>query len=195
VGTRLNILGASGSGASTLGRLLASELALPYFDSDDYFHGHSDPPFCNPRGAAERYALLTADLDPEESWVLGGGVAGWTPYPELDFTLIVFLWVPTEVRMNRLRSRELERFGERIQPGGDMHAGHVEFAAWAERYDPGDVEGKTLPRHEAWLASQTCPVVECRGTESTRSMADRVFQFLAVAGSQGSSRISKRPKS
>lgn len=176
---RINLLGGSGCGASTLGRALAGALALPHFDADDYFHAPADPPFSRPRPPAERCALLENDLAARPGWVLSGGVGGWEPAPRLDFTLVVFLWLPTEVRIARLRRRERERFGDRVLPGGDMHAAHEEFIDWASRYDRGDVEGKTLARHEAYLATLTCPVLELRGERST---ADALHEILARIG-------------
>jgi adenylate kinase family enzyme len=98
---RVNVIGGSGSGTSTLGRSLAAALSIPHFESDDYFHSPSDPPFQHPRSAEERYRLICRDMMPEKNWVLSGGVAGWTPCPDLDFTCIVFLYVPTAVRLDR----------------------------------------------------------------------------------------------
>ena len=175
---RINVIGASGSGASTIGRSLASSLSLPHFDSDDYYHTPGDPPFQNPRPAKQRYALIRRDLSPADSWVLSGGVAGWIPYPELDFTCIVFLYVPASVRLDRLRQRERERFGSRILEGGDMHEMHEEFLHWASRYDVGDVDGKTLARHEAYLAAQSCPVLEFRGALTVSAITESVLSFV-----------------
>ncbi|HNO79419.1 MAG TPA: AAA family ATPase [Phycisphaerae bacterium] len=160
---RINILGASGCGASTIGRALAKELSIPHFDSDDYYHAPTDSPFQVQHSPQERYDAITADLSPQGSWVLSGGVVNWDPYPQLDFTMIVFVTTPTEIRIERLRAREYERFGDRIRRGGDMHAAHEEFIEWASRYDVGDVEGKTRQRHEAYLAEQSCPVVRIDG--------------------------------
>ena len=176
---RINVLGASGSGASTIGRQLASALALSYFDADDYFHAPTDPPFQRPRSAQDRFELITQDLSPHSNWVLGGGMAGWEPCPRLDFCWMVFLYVPTELRVERLRRREYERFGERIKSGGDMHLNHEEFIQWASRYDIGDVEGKTLARHETYLSQQACPVFEFRGQMSRESIVERVLQNIA----------------
>ncbi len=177
-GCRINVLGASGSGTSSLGRALAGRLSIAHFESDDYFHAESDPPFTRPRGAEDRYARMMADLGSVESWVLSGGVAGWSPYPELDFTMIVFLVVPTEVRLERLRARERARFGARVLAGGDMFELHEEFIAWAAGYDAGDVEGKTLSRHEAYLAEQRCPVRVVRGVRALAEIADEVMGAL-----------------
>lgn len=175
---RINILGASGSGASTVGRALAAALAVPHFDSDDYYHEPTDPPFQKQRAPQERCRIISADLGRQESWVLSGGVAGWDPYPQVDFTLIVFLWVPAPLRMERLRRRERERFGQRVLPGGDMHADHEAFVQWASRYDAGDVEGKTLARHEAYLADQRCPVHQIREARPPAEITAEILNLL-----------------
>ena len=178
---RVNVLGASGSGTSTLGKSLAAALSLPHFESDDFFHGPSDPPFQNPRSGEERYELIGRALRPDHSWVLSGGLAGWSPYPELNFTCIVFLYVPTATRIERLRRRERERFGERVLAGGDMHHIHEEFIAWASRYDAGDIEGKTLSLHERYLREQSCPILEFREEYPLSEMTEKVVQHLRGA--------------
>ena len=53
----------------------------------------------------------------------------------------MFLQAPAEVRIARLRARELAQLG-RVDE---------EFIAWAARYDDGTMEGRSLPRHLAWL--------------------------------------------
>lgn len=177
-GHRINIFGASGCGASTAGRALAAQLAVPYFDSDDYYHEPTDPPFQKQRAPDARCKLLTADLGRTKGWVLAGGVAGWSPCPTLDFTLIVFLWVPTPVRIERLRRREFERFGKRILSGGDMHAAHEAFIDWASHYDIGGIEGKTLALHEALLAETTCPIVQIREAMPTAQIVDVILAAM-----------------
>ena len=154
------------------------KLELPYFDSDDYFHGPSDPPFQNPRSATERFEMITSDLKPDQSWILSGGIAGWEPYPPLNISAFLFLQVPTEIRVSRLRQREYERFGERIRAGGDMHEAHEAFIQWASRYDVGDVEGKTLKRHEAYLMRQTVPVVRDSGEQPVGKIVEALIDSL-----------------
>lgn len=177
-GIRVHVIGASGSGTSTLGRSLASALSLPHFDSDDYYHMPTDPPFQKQISAEERYRLICRDLLPSTSWILSGGIVGWSPCPQLDLTSIVFLYVPSSVRIERLRRREHERFGDRISKGGDMYAVHEEFINWASRYDDGDIEGKTLAIHEAYLKSQRCTVLEFRGELDYSYITQSVLQSL-----------------
>ncbi|MEZ6058398.1 MAG: hypothetical protein R3C01_16985 [Planctomycetaceae bacterium] len=175
---RIHVIGASGSGTSTMGKSLASALAIPHFDSDDYFHAPTDPPFQSPRPAEERCEMICRDVASETSWVLSGGIVGWLPCPELDFTCIVFLYVPTQARIERLRLRERMRFGHRIDEGGDMHDTHKEFIDWASRYDAGDIEGKTLAQHEAYLLSQRCTVLEYRGVQTVAEITASVVRSI-----------------
>ena len=175
---RINVIGASGSGTSTLGQSVAFALGIPYFDSDDYFHAPSDPPFQRQRSAEDRYQLVCRDLRPDTSWVLAGGIVDWVPSPILNFTCIVFLYVPTTVRVERLRHRERMRFGHRIEQGGDMHGTHEKFLDWASRYDTGDIEGKTLARHEAYLTKQQCPVLKYHAVSSVSDVTISVLQSI-----------------
>ena len=175
---RINIIGGSGSGTSTLGQSLAAELSVVHFECDDYFHAPSDPPFQSPRSPAERYELIRRDVRPDESWVLSGGIAGWSPQPQLAFTHVVFLYVATPVRIERLRRRERDRFGDRILDGGDMHANHEAFIDWASRYDAGDIEGKTLAVHEEYLTAQSCPVLKFHGEHTVSELTRSVITAL-----------------
>ncbi len=179
---RINILGASGCGATTTGKSLAAALGVPHFECDDYYHEPTDPPFEKQRPPLERCRLIVADLARAASWVLSGGVAGWEPYPQLEFTLVVFLWLPADARLERLRHRERERFGRRILESGDMHASHEAFIEWAAHYDRGDVEGKTLALHEAYQATQICPVLHIRHLATTEEIRQTI---LAALGSSG----------
>lgn len=183
---RINVIGASGSGTSTLGHSLASALHVPFFESDDYFHAPTDPPYQRQRSAAERCDMIQRDLSPRHSWVLSGGIAGWEPYPNLNFSCVVFLYVPTAVRIARLRFRERQRFGSRIDAGGDMHQTHEEFIDWAAHYDDGHIEGKTLARHEAYLMKQCCPVLEFREMEPVAELTRRVLRSIgAIPNAEG----------
>ena len=175
---RVNLIGGSGSGVSTLGRYLAQDLGVPHFDSDDYYHGPSDPPFQKPRPPDQRARMMERDLNGFESWILSGGVVGWNPEPQLKITHFVLVETPTPVRLQRLRSRELERFGSRVLPGGDMHLIHEEFVAWAACYEEGGVEGKTLARHLEFLNRQSLPVFRCDGLLGASVNSQRLQRWL-----------------
>ena len=53
--------------------------------------------------------------------MLSGSLCGWGDVAISLFELVVYLAIPHDIRMARLRQRELARFGARILSGGDMY--------------------------------------------------------------------------
>jgi adenylate kinase family enzyme len=170
---RIHILGASGSGTTTLGRALAARLQYPHFDTDDYFWLPIDPPHTHQRERTERQQLLMGDLTAQDAWVISGSLCGWDDVAIPLFELVVFLSIPSEVRMARLHRREQARFGERILPGGDMYETSQAFLAWAASYDEGGLDIRSRQLHEEWLGTLPCPIL-CFEGECT------IEEYLAV---------------
>ena len=156
---RIHILGASGSGTTTLGRGLAERLQYPHFDTDDYFWLPTDPPYTQQRARTERAQLLMDDLTAQDAWVVSGCLCGWGVVAIPLFALVVFLAIPPDIRMARLHQREHGRFGERILPGGDMYEQSQQFFAWAASYDEGGLDRRSRRRHEEWLGMLPCPII------------------------------------
>ncbi len=176
---RIHLVGASGSGTTTLGRALAQRLGVPHFDTDDYFWLPGDPPFEKIRDRDERQALLAGDLDRHDAWVLSGSLCGWGDLLIPRFELVVFCAVPAETRLARLRARERERYGaDAIAPGGRLHAKCEAFLAWAASYEGGSPVERSRAMHEAWLAALPCPVVRL---EDADDVATRLRRVLSLA--------------
>lgn len=173
---RIGITGGSGCGVTTLGAALAERLGAVHIDTDDHFWIATDPPYRVKREVPERLARIRAEQARTGRWVMSGTLDGWAEAVTGDAGLIVFLQVPTEVRLERLRRRELERFGEALRPGGTMHENHQEFIAWAAHYDDGTLHGRSLPRHEQWLGGLTLPVLRLDGTRPTEALVEAVLE-------------------
>ena len=109
---------------------------------------------------------MQRDLGAQRHAVVAGSIVGWGAELEHAFELIVFLYVDAAIRVERLRLRETERFGE-VNPA---------FLVWAAQYDAGPLEGRSLAKHRAWLAERRCPVLELAGD---LSVADRIAAVLA----------------
>jgi adenylate kinase family enzyme len=170
---RIHILGASGSGTTTLGRALAEHLQCPHFDTDDYFWVPTDPPFTHKQARSERAQLLMDDITAHDAWVLSGSLCGWGDVAIPLFELVVFLQIPHDIRMERLRQREHQRFGARILPGGDMYESSQAFLAWAASYDEGGLDIRSRRRHDQWLSTLPCPIICFEG-------AYTIEEYLAV---------------
>lgn len=123
---RIHIMGASGSGTTSLASALADRHGHRHLDTDDFYWLPTDPPYRQPRQREERLVLLRSALAESASWVLSGSLCGWGDPLISEFDLVVFLVVPTEVRLARLRARELQRYGhEAIAAGGKLHQAYV----------------------------------------------------------------------
>jgi adenylate kinase family enzyme len=178
--SRVHILGASGSGTSTLGAALARRLGVPHTDADRLYWWPTDPPFTTPRPSRERQALLLRKLPATEPWVFSGAATRWTAPLEPHCHLVVFLRLDPAIRMARLRRREAARYGARLLPNGDMAAIHAAFIAWAGDYDTAGSSRSSLVTHQAWLADQPAPVLQLN---SEAPVEDLVTETLDMLGS------------
>lgn len=170
---RIHLLGASGSGVTTLGRALADRLALPHHDSDDYFWLPTAPPYQTPRASAERLRLMREMFLPRLDWVLSGTVTGWGDELVPLFDLVVFVTTPREVRLKRLRAREAAHFSaDAVAPGGWRHDETEVFVEWASHYEAGDRDGRSLSKDETWVANLPCPVVRVDGSQPLAGLVE-----------------------
>jgi hypothetical protein len=86
------------------------------------------------------------------------------------------------LRLQRLRTREATHFGaDAVAPGGWRHQETEEFVEWASRYDVGDREGRSLAKHQAWLAALPCPILRLDGSQPLRNL---VVEVLAAIDDQ-----------
>jgi adenylate kinase family enzyme len=171
---RVHVVGASGAGTTTLGRALARRLGAVHLDTDDYFWRPTEPPFEHVRPVEARHALLGPDLARHPRWVLSGSLCGWGDVYVPRFDLVVFLTLPPDERMRRLRAREGQRYGDAVAPGGSRHAACEAFLAWAAAYDAGGLEIRSLALHEAWLAALPCPVLRLSSLEPVHDLVEHV---------------------
>src|SRR5262245_11902457 len=173
--SRVHILGASGSGTTTLAAAVAERLGHTHLDTDDFFWLPTQPKFLEIRPREERIALLASALDRAGRWVLSGSLCGWGDVFIPRFELVVFIYIPSDVRLARLAQREAGRYGaDAIAPGGVRHTKYEAFMAWAAAYETGSVE-RNRTMHEQWLAALPCPVMRL----TVAPVAEHLEQVLA----------------
>jgi adenylate kinase family enzyme len=163
---RIHITGASGTGTTTLGAALGRRLGWKHIDADDYYWLPTRPPFQQKRHWKERLELILADLYSAPVVVASGSTIRWGLELEDAYDLIVYLYIPPGVRLQRLRTREVERNG-RV---------NEEFIAWAALYEDGDITVRSRRRVEAWLSERRAPVLRLEGDMTTEA---RIAAVLA----------------
>jgi adenylate kinase family enzyme len=173
---KIHLLGASGAGVTTLGECLAETLGYPYFDSDRYYWELSEPPFTIRRNPEERDRLIRGDLSGQTDWILGGSVLNWGERWLSAFDLVVFLRIPSAIRIERLKKREAERYGAVIFSDPARSQQYRKFIEWASGYDTNTARGRTIAAHQQWLAKLSCPVLRLEGDLSAEQRTERVFE-------------------
>ncbi len=181
---RIHILGASGTGTSTLARHLANRLGTQAFDTDDFYWLPTDPPFMEKRPVPDRLDLMREIFLPRADWVLAGALVGWGAPVVPRLTHVVFLTLDPEVRIARLRAREARRYGDAIKAGGSMEAHHRSFITWALSYDDAEFTGRSLRQHQEWLARLTVPVIRLNAAEPPETLADAAEAMLGDSPSE-----------
>ena len=179
---RLHILGAPGSGVTTLGKALAERLGCPHFDTDNY-HWFTDDvlPYRRRRNPDHRRQLLSRDLDATDHWVLSGSLCGWGDVFIPRFDAVVYLWLPADVRIARIRARELQRYGaERLAPGGDLHQVYEKFVSWAAAYDDMSDNTRSRTKELEWLALLPCARIKIVEELTLPDLAQQVLETLPV---------------
>lgn len=174
---KIHIMGAPGAGVTTLGKALAERLGFSHFDTDDYFWFTGDPlPYKRKRNPEHRRQLLGADLEKNATWVLSGSLCGWGDVFTPSFDKVIYLWLPAETRLARIREREVRRYGaERLAPGGDLHVVFEKFLAWAAAYDEESENVRSRARELRWLDGLDCPVVRMGEEMEVAEMVRRVL--------------------
>lgn len=161
----IHIFGASGAGTSTLGRKICDEFGYRFMDTDDYFWLPTDPAYTEKRPREERIEMMNRDIDEAENVVISGSLIGWGDILISRFTLAIRVETNADIRAVRLHLREKEKFGDRIEPGGDMYRQHLEFLEWAKAYDTGGLDMRSKAHHDQWQQLLTCPLVCLDGAE------------------------------
>lgn len=174
----IHLYGASGSGTSTIGRLISDACGYFFMDTDDYFWEATDPPYQIKRNASDRIALMRNDIAGHDRVVISGSLVDWGDELIPLFTLAIRVETDTAIRIERLKKREREHFGSRIDAGGDMYKNHQEFIDWAASYDTGDLNMRSKAKHDEWQKQLQCRVILLDGSLPVEKNLEIIRQYL-----------------
>ncbi len=153
------ICGLNGAGKSTLGKVLAEKLNFYFIDIEDLYFPKTDPNYmyASPRTREEVETILLHEMKTHENFILAS-VKG--DYGEDIYSLIqsaILLDVPKSIRMQRVKKRSFQKFGNRMLSGGDLYEQEEKFFRLVESRDENTIE--------EWVRSLKCPVMRIDGTK------------------------------
>ncbi len=155
---RIIICGLNGAGKSTLGRALAKRLQYEFRDIEDYYFPKTDDKYeySVQRTEKDVAALLLKDLEENNNIVLASVRGNYNEQIEKLFDLAVYINIPKEIRMARVRKRSNDKFGNRMLQGGDLYESEERFFKM--------VEDRSEDYAKGWLTDLLCPVISIDGT-------------------------------
>ncbi len=157
------ILGPAGSGKTTLGRLTASLLQIAFLDIDEYiWRKDTEIPYTVMYSRTEKIHRLMTAAQTAGEFVMSGSMDSFHEYFDSMFLLAVYLTADSKIRTERLHKRELQEFGGRVLPGGDMYQEHQLFLEDAAKYDL-ETGSCGSRQHELWLSQLNCSVLRLDG--------------------------------
>ncbi|MCL2121962.1 MAG: AAA family ATPase [Clostridiales bacterium] len=165
------ICGANGSGKTTLGRELARILGFKHIDHEDYCFEKSDIPYTVERPFEKTVELMLTDIKECNGFVLSSVTGNFGDEMESLYDLAVYLEAPLELRVERVRQRNDERFGDRVRQGGDMYEHTKAFVEF--------ISTRPLSIVEQYAETLKCPIICIDGTaDYIKSAADIASRFF-----------------
>jgi len=165
MGTGILICGLNGVGKSTLGRALAEKLQFHWIDNEDLYFPKTDPTYlyAGARTKEEVEALLFQEIETYKNFVFASVRGDYGNMDKPFFQYVVWVEVPRELRLQRVRNRSFQKFGDRVLPGGDLYEREKGF--WNV------VEARPENLVAEWVQSVRCPVIRVDGTRDVEENA------------------------
>jgi len=172
--TKIMICGLNGAGKSTWGKALADKTGWTFKDVEDYYFPKTDPsyPYAVQRTEEEIVKLLHNDLCQNDNIIFAGVRGNYSPEIAAIFTHAVFVSVPKEIRMERVRKRAFDKFGDRVLQGGDLYERENAF------YDI--IEKRTDETIINWLETLNIPVITVDGRKVVEENVKCILEVLVL---------------
>lgn len=165
---RIQIIGGSGTGKSTLGAFIGQAEQIPWIDTDHYLW--KDTTFTEKRDVSERFSMYEADILSYNDYIVSGSVFAWHPDGFIDRDLLVFLSLDESVRMERLIAREKARYPD--------FTGSNEFLDWCRTYhtatDPSMIG--TFAEHQYQMDRSISPILIVDASLSTQLQYQKIIE-------------------
>lgn len=168
------VCGLNGCGKSTFGKALAKKLNAVFKDIEDYCFPNRqvDDVYTVPRSKEDVSEELLKDFLVWDMIVLAAVKADYSKEIEKVFSKAIYIEVPKDIRLMRVRERSFEKFGNRMLKGGDLYETEESFFHMVEKRPDSFVE--------EWLSRLSIPVIKIDGTRPIDENVDYVVSLTEL---------------
>lgn len=155
-----------------MGKALAEKLHFYFIDNEDLYFPKTDPNYmyASPRTREEAKKLLFREIKAHENFVFASvkGDYGEEIYP--FFQYVILIDVPKDIRMERVKKRSFQKFGNRMLPGGDLHEQEEGFFEF--------VKSRAEDTVKEWVQLLSCPIIRIDGTKPIEENIDFIIKEI-----------------
>lgn len=151
------IVGGNGSGKTALGAALSEELNYKHMDIEDYYFREAENPYSQPRTRKEVVQSMELDAVKYRNFIISAVNCDFGDKINSLYECVIYLKVPLEIRLKRVKQRVYDRFGDRVLEGGDMYEQEQGF------FD--SIVRKTMEETDRWVKGVSCPIISVDGTK------------------------------
>jgi|SRR6056297_75713 len=175
---KVMVFGGSGVGKTTLASEVAVRVGFKHLDSDDYYWKQTRPTFQGKRSFFSRNRKIKVDFKKYDDVIISGCMMTWGKEWHSAFDMAVFIRLENELRLARLRKREIQRYGKALKHDNKVKENSKLFLEWAKLYENPNYKGNTLFSHEKWMKSCNSQVLRLDGRHSLKSNMLKVINEI-----------------
>ncbi|WP_109300024.1 AAA family ATPase [Aquimarina sp. AU474] len=172
------IIGASGSGTTTLGKEIEKRTHFVHLDTDNYYWKPTKVPFQEKLPLVIRNENLKSDIRKFKNVIISGSMISWGKEWETTFDLVIFIHLQNEKRIERLKEREIQRYGEKLLTDKNILQKSKAFLEWANQYENPNFDGRTHKTHLNWLKKLKCTVLKIDGEKKMHTKIEIVLSRI-----------------
>jgi adenylate kinase family enzyme len=164
------ICGLNGAGKTTIALKLTKITQSKHIDIEDYAFLSSEIPYSRPRSSEKIACLLLAEIEKYPQFIFSAVDGNFGDEIVNYFGFIILVDTPLEIRIERIKKRSFEKFGNRILEGGDLYEQEQKFLDF--------VANRELSSVENWTKTLNCPVLRIDGTRDFHEMANEILSTI-----------------
>ena len=166
------ICGLNGVGKSSIGKALAERLSYRFIDDEDLYFSETDKKnmYSNPRSREQAVKILNEIISEDDKFVFAAVKGNYGEILLSRIKYLILVEVPKEVRMERVRTRSYQQFGDKISESEDL----------AEKENAWLLQVSNKPDNYVteWINEVKCPVIRIDGTLPIEDNVDLLISIL-----------------
>lgn len=174
----IHVMGASGSGTSSLGEFLGKALGFDVIESDFYKWKQTIPEFQVMRPIEESNTLLLDKIKACKNLIITGSLhSNDVVFKYID--LIVYLKCPTFVRMKRIKQRDVETGRNSMLTEGEVYENYLGFLELAQNYNKLGLDKRSKASQMWVIKSCNCPTLKINTNQKMEKVRQKVLKKVS----------------